>query len=254
VVEAKSAGDLIDVKKLGQAVEGGGHLFRIAIGQKGRVVDGEGLADNRRALKQLAAWRRQLVETPTNDALQSERHLDGAQRPRARQFDNEKRVAPGAFETWHPGAAGRVSELMRGGLVERVERDEEPVAAWTHATLRCELRPGGADNEQRQVQAECESIEELHDLGVGPVEVVDPEHDRSRARERGEITPPGIGDLILSLSARQRGQLTADAQTGAVRDGRHHPLALRGIVEQSRHAVGEVLDDCNVVPGDGPGG
>ena len=59
-------------------------------------------------------------------------------------------------------------------------------------------------------------IEQLNDGRLGPVEVVEPDHEWLLPRQAGGIAPPPVGDLVLALIGRQGQQPLLDGDAGAV--------------------------------------
>jgi len=83
-----------------------------------------------------------------------------------------------------------------------------------------ELRTGGTDDEQSDARTGRYAIEEPYELRVGPVQIIDPDHDRPIRGKTAEITPPGMRQRLEALGRAEAEQPLINENAGAVRDCR----------------------------------
>ncbi len=124
----------------------------------------------------------------------------------------------------------------------KVERDEVALAGTPVGTLLEELRASQRDDVDRDVLAPLEEvIDEVEQPGVGEVEVLEDEDDRSRGGEALEERPPGGEEL---LRAARRG---LDPEQGE--QGRLDPAPLRLIGDVAREGLGDLRPGRRLVVG-----
>src|SRR5262249_38970356 len=113
-----------------------------------------------------------------------------------------------------PSERARATSRMNSGLppARAIRSGSEPPACRARARrrtgekarappgaqprLRRELGPGGAQDQDRQVRAESQPVQEVHDLGLGPVQVLDPQEERPLPGEGAEVAAPAVRDLV----------------------------------------------------------
>jgi hypothetical protein len=90
---------------------------------------------------------------------------------------------------------------------------------------------------------------QLDDLAIGPVEILDPQHERIRPGQHAEVPAPAVDDLVLTLPHRQPRQLGARHEPGAVSERGRHAMSLRGVRQQRRQAGRQILEGHRGPPG-----
>ena len=151
------------------------------------------------------------------------------------QLLDEEWVALGGLddalaELWRQRVGQRVHELVRVVVAERLEDDERRTCAWR--------RPGGphveevgargAEDEDRRVARRGgDVLDEVEERRIGPVDVVDDEHERPHGGERLEEPAERPGRLVgrAALLDDPRGEVAvADAcqHLGRVAGIAHH--------------------------------
>ena len=238
----------MQIEPLGEPLERPGDLRRVAGREESHVPRGECLADDRGALEQLAIGQRQLLQAGADHPVQRERNVArDAERARAGELDDVERVAFRPLDARRVGAAGVSGERPGRPVVQGVEREEEAVAAGAQPALRRQLWTRGRHDQKGHLGAQREAIEQLDDLAIRPVEILDPQDDRARAREDPEVAAPAVDDLVLALARWQARQIPAHQEARAVPERGRHPLPLRDVRQERCQARLQRLDGRLVI-------
>ena len=144
----------------------------------------------------------------------------------------------------HLRGQNRLREVLRDqtrGVVVRERRERQShgvrLAAAPPRAPHEQLRPRAAEDEQRHSGgAVDETVDEVEEPVVGPVQVLEHEDGRALLAERLEEAPPGGERLAAAVSS--------DAELGAEPDERpqvgRDPVCLRRDVEEGRDRLGEL--------------
>lgn len=178
----------------------------------------EDLAHHRGSLEQALLLRRQAVQPGGDEALerlrQRQRRSRAALSVEPGELLSVERVAAGALEQeqLHVGAEHRALEQVRhqarrllvGQRLERQRGGVEPAAAPAGAPGE-ELRPGGADDQQGHARRPVgELVHEVEEAVVGPLQVLEDEHERALRRQLLEEAPPGGEGLAPAVAPQLR--------------------------------------------------
>ena len=104
-----------------------------------------------------------------------------------------------------------------------------------------ELRPRRRKDHEARGCAVGYAVDEAQDQRVSPMEVLDPDDDRSPSREGGEVTLPRTGEHLALLQTWKRDDTWIHGHADAVRDGRGNCLDIVRVGHQCLHAL---LDRC----------
>ena len=142
------------------------------------------------------------------------------------------------------------SAVCSGGQRREADRRRVELAAAPTGPSLEQLRPGAADDEQRDAaQPVDELVDEVEQAVVGPVQVLEDEHERPLLGERLEEAPPGGERLAAAVSAEAASRPPGRrAGAGATRPS----AASRSVIERAldggvqllgRFDLGVLLED-----------
>ena len=139
-------------------------------------------------------------------------------------------AAPPEVSAGRSGALEQLAEESRGVVVrERRQRDRERVrlAAAPAGPAGQQLGPRGADEEQRHAARPLDQVvDEVEQVVVGPVEVLEHEHERPLVGEPLEEAAPGgerlLAPVTASLCVRRRDRPAAEGATRSTGRQRRH--------------------------------
>ena len=237
---ALAADELLPLERVQRLVE----LELDTAADRGQPCGPEDLADHGRVLHELLLGRRESVEAGRDHPLHGlgERQLAvGVELPAVRAVNEEAAVlehphvllgvervpaGPGQHARLDLGRQQRLleqrAEQARGLLLgERRDRDGRRVAlaAAPAGPPLEELRPSGADDEQRHAGRPVgQVVDEVEQAVVGPVQILEHEHERPLLGQRLEQAPPGRERLVAAVArvlarraeTNERAQETAD--------------------------------------------
>ena len=226
-------------------------LVARAAAHRGQRPDPEDLPDNRRALQERLLLRRQRVEARGDDSLDGlgQRELRPGERlgEHADVFLGVERIAARVGE--EPRRAAVLDGLLREegdqqllGLRvrERRERDGDgaPLAAAPARTALEELRPGCAHDQDRDAGRPVdEMVDEVEQAVVGPVQVLEDEHERVLLGQRLEEPAPGPEGLAAVVARVLRRPAEPDQRPEVLED----PPGLHLVVDDRGHGGAELL-------------
>ena len=200
VVEPISGGGDVEEVQIGEPGQCSADVRDVALGQERDVSGREALARDGREGQEDPFAGGELVEAGPQRALQGERQI-APLRQRPRELDHEQGIALGPLNYAVIPTTGESGELASRVGLESFELDEEAVATRSNPRGIGELGPRGGDHEQAR-PPEGEPVDKPHHPGVGPMDVVDGEHDEAVRAEQREVPAPGVDDLVLALPGR----------------------------------------------------
>jgi hypothetical protein len=141
------------------------------------------------------------------------------------------------------GAGDRLDQRERVRAVERVEREHRPAAAWRRpgGAILEQLGAGEADDRDRRAGRERDNVlEQLEQRRVGPVRVLDDEHERALGGDRLEQPPhrpERLARLRRVVGEADRAEHAGGDRLGLVdaRQRRIEPLRGRAAGELADH-------------------
>ena len=214
-MKAEAGLDRPEVPELREPAERSRNRGRLSPNKERGTTHIEHLTSDRGALQEVAVRGRQVVETRADRGLDGDGNAVARRRVGPRELDHEEWVPCRAKRRTFIGGSGTESE--RGGipLVERADVDVQPITTRSYSGLR-ELRTGGREHKDRNPRTRRDAFEKTNELRVGPVKVVDPDHDRAVFSEGAEISPPAGRECLEPLGGTQAQEPAPCASAAAV--------------------------------------
>ena len=206
------------------------HVLLAEAGERGKTPPRERLAEHRRVLQELPLGLRHRIETGGDQRMERLGHLqrrqvacdDGCavdllQQPSVEQhphrLDGVQRDAVRGLTQPVPGLLREAGdeageEVVHGVVAERLERQGGRASGRPREAGMAvgQLRPRQREHEDRVLSAPVEQVlDECHEPLVGPVDVLEHQHERPLLGQALEEAAPG-GEQILAIGSAVLGQ------------------------------------------------
>ena len=103
-------------------------------------------------------------------------------------------------------------------IVEATEVENEMILTRAEGSHRRELGSCGRDDHQRGFTSEGQPVEEPHELGFRPLDVVEHDDQWPRASHQRQVVAPREEDLVSPVDQREHDQVRVRDEAGAVGD------------------------------------